>query len=287
MIDSNIVLCSTGIITHFPDFPSHWPIIENRSKIHADHYELMVYPTWYEHIGEILADFKKENMSFPVVHADKRFGSRICDKGSVEYGRALDTFSLDCSIAKRVGASFVVLHLWGLPCSDRNFATNLAALGNCIRIAEQHEIGLSVEPIYCSSRSPLSNFYDIHREYPSVGITLDLRILGYHDEIRKLYQTEWIWEKELRHFHMTDYAGPAYNMNGGTHPGHGEIDFDQLFSFLADRKFIGSFTMEAASLDGDGRIQIQRLNESLDFVKRRVAELDRTVRGAPEQSETD
>ena len=99
MIDSNIVLCSTGIITHFPDFPSHWPIIENRSKIHADHYELMVYPTWYEHIGEILADFKKEDMSFPVVHADKRFGSRICDKGSVEYGCALDTFSLDCSIA--------------------------------------------------------------------------------------------------------------------------------------------------------------------------------------------
>ena len=280
MHDENILLCSTGIITHFPDFPNHRPIIENRSKIHSDHFELMIYPNWYANIDEIIADFISENITFLVAHADKRIGSLICEFGSREYREALDIFAMNCDIAKQVGADFVVLHLWGLPCSDENFKTNLAALGRCMRIAEGFDIDVTVEPIYCSTRDPLTNFLDITKHYPSCGITMDLRILAYHDQIADLYHCDWIWDRQIKHFHMNDYTGPSFNINGGTHPGLGDIDFDALFQFLALKDFLGTFTLEAASLDENGRIQFQKLNKSLDFVGRYITELNSAIGGS-------
>ena len=270
----NVVLCSTGIITHFPDRPSHRPIIENRAEIDADHFELMIYPSWYPNIDEVVADLQSEGISFPAVHADKRIGSFTCASDSREYRGALDIFAMNCGVAKQVGADFVVLHLWGLPCSDKHFGRNLDTLGRCMRIAEGFDIGVTVEPVYCSVRDPLANFHEISRHYPLCGITIDLRILAYYDQIADLYRHEWIWNRPIRHFHVNDYAGPAFNMEGGCHPGDGDIDFDGMFGFLKSIDFLGTFTLEAASLDGNGSIQLRKLNKSLDFLRRHVSWLN-------------
>ena len=276
MGDSNSVLCSTGIITHFPDYPSHRPIVDNRAKIDADHFELMIYPNWYSNMAEVVADLTSENISFPAVHADKRIGSLICEGESGNHRRALDIFAMNCEVAKQLGADFAVLHLWGLPCSDQDFGRNLDALGKCMRIAETFHIGVTVEPLYCSLRDPLTNFREVSKRYPECGITMDLRILGYHDQIAELYKHDWMWDRPIRYFHVNDYAGPAFNIDCGCHPGDGDIDFDAMFGFLASIGFLGTFTMEAASLDAKGGIRFEKLNRSLGFVKQKVSRLNRS-----------
>jgi len=74
----------------------------------------------------------------------------------------------------------------------------------------------------------------------------------------------------MRHVHIKDFDGQPLLLESNRrylHPGEGDIDFERFFSGLKQRKFGGSVSLESSAIDGEGRVDIGKLQESLDYVR--------------------
>ena len=116
----------------------------------------------------------------PIVtaHADKRTGATLStDEPDIA------RFSLDCRIARELGAGLVVLHLWELPDGDRYLERNLDRLPALLDIAEEHGLTLAVETIPCTVGTPLDNVLRACERDPRCRVTLDTEFLAAHGQL--------------------------------------------------------------------------------------------------------
>lgn len=276
MLQAKGIFCSTGAITHYPNFPDYKTILINANKINADGLELIIYPNWYNQIESITGKFCSSGLNFPVVHADKDIGPIITELYTVDYSNGMDILKLNCEVAKELNAKLMVLHLWGLPLSDDKFENNIAAFEKCLEIAESYGIRIAVETLPCRKSDPINNLRKLVEKYPQTKVVLDLRMLSYHDLLWTALETKWLWEKECAaHMHISDYKGKPYLMEGIKNclfPGEGDIDFFRFFNMIKKLNYKGTLTLECASpsLVKNGTPDYDEINNSLSYIRENI-----------------
>ena len=73
----------------------------------------------------------------------------------------------------------------------------------------------------------------------------------------------------MQHVHINDYAGEykEWKKLRSLHPGEGRIGFEAFFRDLEEVRYKGTFTIESSSVNEDGAINLEKLNESLKYLK--------------------
>lgn len=265
------VFCSTGAITHYPNFPDYKTILENGHKIDADGLELIMYPNWYNKIDSITHKLSISKLKFPVVHGDKDIGPLITELNTTDYYKGMDILKLNCQVAKELNTKLMVLHLWGMPVSDDKFENNVIAFEKCLEIAEAYGICIAVETLPCRQSNPINNLKKLIEKYPQTKVVLDLRMLSYHELLWTTLETKWLWEKEyVAHMHINDYKGKPYStesLKNCLFPGDGDIDFPRFFNMIQTLNYKGTLTLECASLSAEGIADYSVINNSLNYIR--------------------
>jgi sugar phosphate isomerase/epimerase len=261
------LLCSTGTFSRYPDWTDHQRVLHYGPQLDVDGLELMVYPCWYPEIVRVAEDLGQSGLRFPVLHADKDIGAALGSTRSAERQEGLRRLALNCRLAAALGAGLVVLHLWGLPHSDRYLQRNLDAFGEALSLATEAGVALSVETVPGFLAGPLDNVYRIIERYPQCLITLDTEFLAFQDQLGAAMQADWLWrDNRVRHVHVKDYDGRFVGpdkVRRYLHPGEGQIDFSMVFAALFERGFSGTVSLESPAVDRQGVVHLDKLNRSL------------------------
>ena len=267
------VLCSTGaLITRrngrdprlLPGFAEH---------IECDGFELMLYPSWYDGgLTEKYLDFLCGcGLKFPVLHADKAIGELWSVGGDENVTGALHRFELNCAAAQRAGSGLMVLHLWGGPASDCSIERNIALLPELIETARRYGVTLTVENVVCAKSSPLENLKLIMDAVPEARFTVDTKMAEFHRELEATVNCAELFEGGLAaHLHVNDYGGGYRDFSDlrVLHIGEGHVDFEPFFSKVNSVGYSGWATVEATSVFEDGSIDYEKLNRSLNAVRK-------------------
>src|SRR5690606_11913951 len=136
-------------------------------------FELILYPAWYERLHDVARQFSRSGVDWKTLHTEKSIGP-LLGSGNQDAARtALQRLDANCAFASRLSIPLLVLHLWGMPDSDRNIDINLSYLGECIRLADKYDVELSIETIPCVESTPLTHIERVISSFPEVSITLD------------------------------------------------------------------------------------------------------------------
>lgn len=264
----NRVLCSTGaVITrknnrNYRLLPILW------RKLKCDGFEFMMYDSFYDKIDEIASFLTETEIIFPAFHCEKTIGefAAACDK------EAFTRFEKNCRAAKLLGSEMLVLHLWNGIVSDSNFAANLEAFRTFSEIAEEYELYLTVENVVCNNGSPMEHLREISHRYPHAAFTFDTKMAAFHGELSAVYD-EAFFQKHIKHLHINDFCGAVKDWSRlkTLHPGCGKVDFDSFFDFVKRQDYGGDFTVEATSVDNNGLVDINKLNEDFRKIKGYIA----------------
>lgn len=257
----NRILCSTGAIITRRNGRNHKLLPRLAKKLAFDGFELMIYQSWYG-CNDIIDDIAGMELVIPTVHCEKEIGELVSE-GNAE---AFDRFEFDCKAAETVGAKLLVLHLWNGLVSDSNFSENLRAYDRLRNIAVKHGLLLTAENVVCNVSSPMDRLLELESEYPDISFTFDTKMAQFHGELEKIYNEDF-WKKHIRHLHINDYCGGIKEWSAlkTLHIGSGSVDFDSFFDFVQQMNYSGDFTVEASSVNSDGLVDIDKLNE--DFLK--------------------
>jgi sugar phosphate isomerase/epimerase len=268
------ILCSTGAFSRYPDYTNYRPILDYGPLLEVDGLELLFYPDWYPELEHIVTDLQRSGLKFPVIHTEKNIGVALGKAQESEREHGVHLLQANCSFGRSLGARVLVLHLWGWPELDDNLDNNLEHLHECIDIAAGYDIELAIETIPCRKSDPLSN---VRRAVECDGrsrIALDTEFLAKHEQIETVFAAEWLWQQPLvRHVHIKDYDGQGFREDGSRkylHPGQGHIDFVRFFQGLKQHNFSGSVSLEAPSIDKQGQVDIEKLRESLSFIRKNI-----------------
>lgn len=257
----NKILCSTGALITRRNGRNHNLLPGLAEKLHFDGFELMIYKSWYG-CNDIIDDIARMGLVISSVHCEKEIGELI-SAGNTE---AFDRFEFDCQAAEKVGAEILVLHLWNGLVSDSNFPENVRAYDRLRNIAGKHGLLLTVENVVCNVSTPMDRIMELEAEYPDISFTFDTKMAQFHGELEKVYNEEF-WQKHIRHLHINDYGGGFMDWNSlqTLHIGSGNVDFVGFFDFVRKMRYNGDFTVEASSVNPDGSVDIDKLND--DFLK--------------------
>lgn len=268
MTDPTIsVLCSTGAFSRDPDRTDHLAILEYGPDLDVDGFEVIFYPDWYGEVGRIAQDLRESGLRFPAVHAEKSIGPLLGGATREEQRQGFQNLTSNCRFSSEIEAQFVVLHLWGLPASDLYIERNLAALGDCLSMAEDHGLQLAIETVPCLRADPLSIIHRALDQDERCKVALDTEFLASHNQLNESLDADWLWQdNRVIHVHIKDYNGTMHtpdNRRQYLHPGEGNIDFPNFFKRLKERGFSGSVSLEASAMRQDGSVDIKKLQESL------------------------
>ena len=109
----NRIFCSTGAIIGRPNGRDLSLLHGAVKKLHCDGFELMMYDTWYDK-PNWMDDCMRDAAAYtPIFHVEKDVGTLISKNGARDTERAIELFEINCTLAKKYGASLLVLHLWG------------------------------------------------------------------------------------------------------------------------------------------------------------------------------
>lgn len=267
------ILCSTGaLITRFNGRDPRL-LFEILPRIEADGIEFMIYPSWDGQLDEVaktMLALKNGGVNIPVLHADKRIGELLSRAGEGDFEEALARFETGCRIAEELEAHTMVLHLWGGVGSDRHIDGNISVLGDYMRLAERHGVLLTVENVVCGGKTPLYHIKRIMREYPDARFTIDTKMAEFHRENPATLACGELWQGRAAHLHVNDYGGGVRDFSDlrVLHPGDGHVDFGPFFEKVRGCGYSGFATVESTSVRPDGSIDYQKLNRSLEFVRR-------------------
>jgi sugar phosphate isomerase/epimerase len=134
---------------------SHEAIVRYGPTLDADGLEVIFYPRWYQDIQRVARFLRSSALVFPVLHAEKSIGDCFGCSDTGQMG--VQRFEQNCLFAQLLGVRTVVLHLWGMPFSDRQLELNLRLLPRCLDLAEQYGLVLAIETIPCTYADPLTN----------------------------------------------------------------------------------------------------------------------------------
>lgn len=266
------ILCSTGTLIGRPNGRDYTLLADFSKKLSCDGFEFMMYDSWYEKADEMTEALLNYGMDFPVMHCEKRLGEAISKGGAENFRLAETLFEKNCTIAQKLGAKKLVLHLWDGITSDQNFENNLLMYPQLCTVAEQYGIDLLVENVVCNRRDPMTHLCEIAEKYPDAGFVFDTKMAAFHDQLELLYDEEHAWlikDGHFRHFHVNDYNGGYMDWeNLKTLPiGSGKIDFDRFFAFTKRIGYDDTYTVEATAFNREGVVDLEMLNRCFEKIR--------------------
>ena len=113
----NKVLVSTGCLIGRPNGRNFYLLKDLCPKLDCDGLELLMYDTWYDRIEEFARFIPTLSLPVCAFHVEKQVGELISHRQTEE---ALSRMEINCSLAKRLGAKTLVLHLYNGVISDKN-----------------------------------------------------------------------------------------------------------------------------------------------------------------------
>ena len=258
------VLLSTGAITRDPVQTDHREIVQHGPGLGVAGFELGIYAAWYGHLDDVVSDLRESGLKFPVVHADKAIGAGLGSEDSDEVEGALERLELNCRTAAALGAKTLVFHLWERPPSDRWLERNLEHLPACLDTAMAYGLTLGVETIPGDVGTPLANLRLALERDPRCRVVLDTEFLGFYGQLAESVEADWLWEEQVvRHVHIKDFDGRLWHEGRRRYllPGEGTLELQGFLTGLAERGYAGAFTLEATSIDDEGRLDPGRLEQ--------------------------
>jgi sugar phosphate isomerase/epimerase len=271
------VICSSGAFSRYPDFTDHRLILQYGPQLGVDGLEILFYPSWYTLLDQIAADLRASGLHFPVLHTEKNIGVALGSEKRTQREQAVRWLEKNCRLGHLIGSRTVVLHLWGWPELDDNLANNLELLSDCLDKAEDYDLQIAIETIPARVRDPLSNIQLAIADDQRSQVALDTEFLARHRQIEEVFEAGWLWqEQRVRHVHIKDFNGHSLSSPDGKrqylHPGEGIIDFTSFFARLQQHGFTGTISLEAPAINGEGQVDIARLQASLNFIKQGLAQ---------------
>lgn len=240
----------------------------------VDGFEVIFYPRWYAQQEDVIQALQSCGLPFPVLHVEKSVGEVFGSSDAEEREQGVLRFEQNCIFAQQIGARVAVLHLWGLPHADSHLEYNLQPLARCLDIAAQHGLELAIETIPCTYADPLTNVRRAVEHDPRSRVALDTEFLAFHDQLDAVFAASWLWQTKLVcHVHLKDHDGHL-SVNGGRrylHPGEGRIDFRSFVGQLSAAGFDGALSLEARAIDHEGRVEVARIQASLQFIRNLAA----------------
>ncbi len=268
------VLCSTGAFTRSSDPRSHELILEYSQEFIADGLENIFYPRWYQEPERIVSALGSCKLPFPVLHMEKSIGECFGSNQPAEQELGVLRFEQNCIFAHQLGIQIVVLHLWEMPSSDMHLEQNLQSLARCLDLAEQYRLTLTIETIPCTYADPLSNVQWAVEHDSRARVALDTEFLAWHNQLEAVFTASWLWQgKVVRHVHLKDHNGLSNQRKGLNylHPGEGEIDFRRFVQQLKAAGYDGALSLEARAIDSEGRVDVKRIQSSLQFMRQLIS----------------
>ncbi len=264
----NRILCSTGAVIGRPNGRNIYLLEECVRKLNCDGFEFMMYSTWYDKIDEVKKVVLGTGASFPVFHIEKQGGNLISRNGEGDTQKALELFEINCALAKDIGSEKLVLHLWSGLDSDKDIPHNMEVYERLYEISQSHGLLLTVENVVCNHFDPFTHLVSLVQKYPHISFTFDTKMSQFHDQTEKLYENIEVFNR-IKHFHINDYGGGYMDWSNlmTLHMGEGNVDFDKLFAYLKEQKYVGDFTVEATSFDENGVIDFESLNRDFEKIR--------------------
>jgi sugar phosphate isomerase/epimerase len=269
-IVKNDIYCSTGTFVGRANGRNHRLIVEYGEQIKCDGLELMMLSDWHDKLAAIISDLKATGLNFPVVHADKTTGDllSIGEKKSSE--ECFELFKINCNAAAELEAKKIVLHIWGIPDSDKHIESILNDCDSLMRIADTFNIDMLIENSPCVNADPLTHFKKLVELYPNCGFIIDTRPATFHGQIEDICGSSFLWQdNHVRHIHINDYKGGIKDWKS-LYPipklGTGDVDFSMFFSNLKSHNYSGSITLESPFMLADG-VNVEFFNDCIKFIR--------------------
>ncbi len=262
------LLCSTGAFGRYPTLIDHMDIAKYAPTLPAAGLEIMYYPDWMPYVEEIARDLLATGLRFPALHVEKSAGPALAGMDAQMRAQGRAQLNASCRLGKLVGARVAIFHLWASPESDEQIERNLAILGECVDIAQAHEMELAVETVPCLKSTPLEVMQRVIARDGRCCVALDTEFLAIHNQVEAALEADWLWtDGRVRHIHLKDYDGEQYTADGYRrylHPGEGRLDFPHLFARLRERHFAGNLSLEASVVGPDGSRDLVKLHNTLE-----------------------
>jgi sugar phosphate isomerase/epimerase len=266
---STHLLCSTGAFSRDPDHTGYGAVLKNGPQLPVEGFELMFYSSWYSNIDTIATTLRSSGLRFPAMHSEKNIGTLLGQPDIAARRRGIASFEDNCRLAAALDTHIVVLHLWNWPEMDDHLDYNLSMLSSCYDTAERYGVELAVETIPGRHFDPLTNIQRALEQDARCHFALDTEFLANYHQLDEVFNTSWLWEdNRVHHVHIKDSNGNPF-VNGVRrylHPGEGTIDFAGFFAQLHAKNFSGNLSLESPALVQDGKVDIQQLRTSLDFI---------------------
>lgn len=267
------LLCSTGVFAcgEAPDDVDF--VIAGMQALSGTAFEVIFEPSWYDDPLAALY-LAAAGQRAPVLHLDKTLGAGLTSGAPLALDQALARFGANCKLARAIGAELLVMHLWGLPDSDRKLQTNLDALPHFSDLAEQYGLVLSIETLPCAERTPVDVALLCLQTEPRVGITLDTGFLALQGQLHTAIEDDRLWTtgRGVNHVHLKDLAdaGADWVPGGYLRPGQGSLDLDGFLDGLTARGYPGAITLEAVAQRPDHSPDATQITQSLDWIRARL-----------------
>ena len=266
----NRLYASTGTFIGRANGYDYRLIAETAPLVACDGFELMMLPAWYGRLDDAARVLKSARVYTPVMHFDKEIGNLLSAGGAEEAKRL---FKINCAFANSVGARRGVLHLWGGLPSDSNIDVNFSVLPYVYGVSEEYGIEIMIENIPCRMSTPLTRLREIKAAFPKATFVFDTRFAKFCGEIGTFESARDMWDGTVSHIHISDYNGGGASrglIRPILHPGEGVIDFERFFRDLP--AFSGTVTLESPVLSEEGAIDVKKLNLTLSYLKKKLAE---------------
>lgn len=268
----NRILCSTGAIGYYPVNPDAALMMDVFPRLSADGYEVMIDRAVPPNAAEWSAQLRSAGIPVGMVHIGKATGECFSTDDPARHRDGLEKLAADLAIARMFGADRAVLHLWGWPDNDRNFARTTGSLETGLAIAGKLGVELLVETIPCVERTLVERMRELHESFPRLRFTVDSRLLAIQDAIGAVMEADWLWSDGLvAHVHVSDCrrnADGVPEQRPILQPGAGCIDFDAFFAGLRRHGYTGAITLEAPAVDPATRaVDVGMLNGSFAYIR--------------------
>ncbi len=267
----NRLLCSTGALLGRANGRNHRLLLEIVPQLHADGLEVMFYDSWYNETEALLSSLRSLSLPIPVLHAEKNICLLLLSDDEAQQLEALRRFTVNCSVAKAVGAEIIVFHLWDGRMEWQQVHKAFQCIPMLMEIAQQYALLFTIENIVSMYSDPFTCLKALHELYPALSFTYDTKMAAFHNQERLLFaEKDAAFLSRIAHFHLNDYAGGYMDWQSfrTLHPGEGRVDFVNLRTLIRKMNYTGDFTTEATSFDSTGAIHIDKLNRTLDNLRK-------------------
>ena len=278
------LLCSTGTMVSKYNGYNYIRAISEIEKLTAqntvDGAELMMLEFYYDKYESLVKELQTSGVPVPIIHCEKEIGTNLSDAGKAFasndkasadnlYKKNLELFKINCEVGRRVGASKMVLHLWGGINSDSHIEYNISKLDRLCEIASEFGLKLLIENVPCTTYDPLSNFHRLTNHLDRAALIFDTRFAMFHRQIRQTLCDKTLFH-HIEHIHISDIMGEPRDfsaLKNILHPGQGIIDFNEISDILDSENYTGTVTLESPVMNGYS-INTALLEKSLFYIGR-------------------